>query len=88
LNHCFSNGKPRLSQQANSTSQRLGHPIVEDLIAEQLFFVSVVLLAGASITFGICWSAVKHDILGAWAISSFILTLGAVLIGVGQYIVH
>jgi hypothetical protein len=44
-------------------------------------FVVVVLVASSSLIFGIVWSVTKGDIQSAFAISSFWLTLGSLLLG-------
>jgi hypothetical protein len=41
----------------------------------------VVLLVLFSLIFGIVWSAKKGDIQGAFAISSFVMTLGSLVLG-------
>ena len=46
-----------------------------------VYFVVVVLVASSSLVFGIVWSITKRDIQGAFAISSFWLTLGSLLLG-------
>jgi hypothetical protein len=46
-----------------------------------MIYFLVVILTLFSLVFGIVWSIMKGDIQGAFAISSFCVTLGSLLLG-------
>ncbi|KAI0139519.1 hypothetical protein F4776DRAFT_592738 [Hypoxylon sp. NC0597] len=48
---------------------------------ESIYFVIVVLLLTGSLVFGITWSMSKGDIQGAFAVSSYWVTLGSLFLG-------
>lgn len=68
--------------------QGWGIHAVEGLVLERLFFLWIMFFAGAGLAFGLCWSILKHDIAGAWTVSAWISSLGALSAAFVQYWVN
>ncbi|RWA08278.1 hypothetical protein EKO27_g6831 [Xylaria grammica] len=68
---------------ALATAEKLGWGIYfqEGLHWRTIYVILVVFLLSFSLIFGIAWSVSKADIQGAFAISSFGLSLGSILLG-------
>lgn len=60
----------------------------EDWIPERLLALTLILFVGVSLAFGICWSILKHDISGAFAVSAWVLMLEAQLVAFTQFRVN
>ena len=67
--------------------QGWGIHVVEDIMLERLLFLFVMVFAGASLAFGICWSVLDHDVAGAWTVSAWLSSLGGLVVGFVQYAV-
>jgi hypothetical protein len=72
--------KGRLEASNELEETGWGLHIEESWHMRSIYFL-VILLVLFSLIFGIVWSAKKGDIQGAFAISSFVMTLGSLLLG-------
>lgn len=68
--------------------QGWGIHVEDGLMLERLLFLWIMFFAGAGLAFGICWSILKHDIGGAWTVSAWISSLGALFVAFVQYRVN
>lgn len=68
--------------------QGWGIHVVEGIVLERLLFLWTVFFLAGSLAFGICWSILEKDIGGAWTVSAWISTLGALLVAFIQYKVN
>lgn len=66
------------------TSVGWGIHLVEGWVVARVWLLSLILLFVGSLTFGICWAALEHDIQGAFGVSAYIVTLGGLVAGTMQ----
>ena len=60
----------------------------EDWIPERVLALVLIVFVGVSLAFGICWTILKHDVSGAFAVSAWVLMLGAQLAAIIQFKVN
>lgn len=66
------------------TSVGWGIHLVEGWVVARVWLLLLTLFLAGSLTFGVCWAALRHDIQSAFAVSAYIVTLGGLVAGTVQ----
>jgi hypothetical protein len=62
--------------------------LVEGVLWERLVWFMTSLFGGGSLIFAVVWTVLQRDISGAFAVSSWMVTLAALITGLVQYKVN
>lgn len=73
-------GRGELKATPDDLAIGWGLHLEEDWHWPTIYFYTLVIVV-SSLVFGIAWSTIKNDIQGAFAVSGFVLTFGAMLLG-------
>ena len=69
---------------AEATTLGWGLHLVEGWAAFRVWLLVLHFLGVGSLTCGVCWTVLKHDLQGAFGVSAWIVTLGALVLGTVQ----
>ena len=61
-----------------------GLQLVEGWVAGKLWLLALLFLVLGTIIFGICWSVLKKDLQGAFAVSAYTVALVGLVVGAVQ----
>ena len=77
--------KARLAVCAQrGTSVGWGVHLVEGWVMTRVWSLTLFTFVFGSLVFGICWSVLRHDIQGAFAVSAYIIALLGLVVGTVQ----
>lgn len=67
--------------QAGSPLSGWGFHLVERWAAFRVWMLVLLPFGAGSLIFGFCWTTLKYDVQGAFRVSAWIVTLGALAVG-------